>query len=351
VRKLINEVRDPSKEEDNMISSSQGDADRFTHALDDYPGCDRFFYRESTIADLGNELSIFVDNTYKTVPTEYSYCLSILAFESETEAIAPLFHVLSNRDETKESLVRHLSLFKTLVASRTRIAEVMVDFDKALIGAVQEVYPESKVLGCGFHYAQAVRRAWEKRHGRYPSQLHEAVWTLRNVLDRCELITLMKGIVARHPDIKELENFMDGYFLRTWTKVYPIPLWCHDGPFRTNNPVETFHAALKDSLGGKARSTLLFREALRTLYDSWWQDFSVEAKRRRARKREQSLRRRLRRNPERIDKKKPEKPRQRGPYHCGICGDPSHTRKICPQLLTKGGQDYFEDTPPVPDDD
>ncbi|XP_029343770.1 uncharacterized protein LOC107882574 [Acyrthosiphon pisum] len=135
-----------------------------------------------------------------------------------------------------------------------------------LMNAVQTVMPETKLMGCWFHFCQAVIR-YSKRKLNSVYHLFQsspiAARVLRMVLalphlpaDRghpdCPQHDINDGFraiinyVQQVPDIEQhLRTFLIGYVERYWlSQIVPKILSIFVCEYRTNNYLESFHSVL-----------------------------------------------------------------------------------------------------------
>eukprot|EP00644_Phytophthora_capsici_P012662 jgi/Phyca11/113211/e_gw1.23.476.1 len=136
------------------------------------------------------------------------------------------------------------------------------DFERGLINAVRDQFPDATIIGCLFHFKQAVRRNMQKL--RIPVEETKTMMK-RGFLDS---LTVMSHDRI-DPDgfqyvIKKFRAALDGngteyssdkwtqfweYFRKTWIEMYPPNLWNINGVTRTivnrtNNPLERYNREL-----------------------------------------------------------------------------------------------------------
>jgi len=66
-----------------------------------------------------------------------------------------VFFFMSRRRKRDNKKV--LKKIKSLVDS-PRVSEFVVDYEAAMWSALRKVFPDAKVIGCSFHWSQAVWR-------------------------------------------------------------------------------------------------------------------------------------------------------------------------------------------------
>ncbi|GMF50266.1 unnamed protein product [Phytophthora fragariaefolia] len=161
-------------------------------------------------------------------------------------------------------------------------AEIVCDFEAALMDSLQTQFPNAIVSGCLFHLKQAFRRTIK----RYAIPEEECVIAMtRGVLDTLTVIDsthIARGIkwVKREIKIRCAEvgvgysalKYIEfwGYFDRTWIKGYPIEVWNVYGMnneliARTNNPLERFNRELSSRFPTPHPSMASFVAVIKTM--------------------------------------------------------------------------------------
>ena len=238
---------------------------------------DFVFFKKPTLRSLTTKISIFVDTTLKTVPRPYTGCLNIMAYDPEREDVIPLFHALLRRHENIEDLNDAFLSFLLGLGTKTKIETVMADFSKTQIEAIKIAFPASKIHGCRYHFMNAIQRKWVKTNKIMPENYVEEFRLLPGLGEENEIKARLGEIKKQYPEDSRLQDFINRYFIPTWIKSIPPSLWAHNGPFKTNNSVETFHSSLLKELSKRAYTVQIFKEALKTLGKEWVQDISNEA--------------------------------------------------------------------------
>ena len=274
VKSAIQSFKEPLYKDSIMLSNSQDDSDPFTHPVLDRTSNEYVFYRKKRLETLPDKLMIFVDETFKTVPSPYLSCLNIIGYDSSKNDLIPLFHSLLAREGNEETFRRHFHLFLSALSFKTTVEGVMLDFSSSLIRAAQSVFKDARIIGCRFHFLQAIRKHLKKTFSNDQD-------TVENLMKRIKRFPGLENedglkerlgqVIQYYQDNEKVTEFFEGYFQRTWMKMHPPKLWMNNLPFRTNNPVETFHSSLKEKLERQAQTPSIFREALKELYDSWKQ--------------------------------------------------------------------------------
>ena len=110
---------------------------------------------------------------------------------------------------------------------------VHVDFEKALINAIRSQFPNAMIVGCYFHFKQALFR-WLKKSNIHPEQVLMAMEPnfidLLTIVPKKEIVKFgvphLKMVMKSMPDFKESDvKKWDGFW------AYFQRFWCSDDAF------------------------------------------------------------------------------------------------------------------------
>ena len=121
------------------------------------PGAGRFliFSTQRSQEMLGQSSSWYIDITFKVVPGIFFQLLSIHARMGSGWSFPAVFVLMPNKSRSSyETVFDELNRLKPGLMPDN----VMVDFELALIRAIEVKFPSSYVRGCFFHYCQAIFR-------------------------------------------------------------------------------------------------------------------------------------------------------------------------------------------------
>jgi len=207
------------------------------------------------------KVNLFIDCTFKCCPRGFSQCLIMMMYSSAYDTYLPVFYVLM---ESKCELVYYHALEQCIGASGWKLDAntISCDFETALINQCKLQFRSAKIVGCLFHWKQALRRKLMKCH--IPSDL---ITTLigpngtANILTEIPIEDIAgKGIAyVRYTTnegdyVKQLDIFWE-YFTNTWLKKYDPNDWNVNGCYhdenaelinRTNNPLERFNRQMNE---------------------------------------------------------------------------------------------------------
>lgn len=228
------------------------------------------FSTEENLKILSDQYHWFIDGTFKSSPQLFTQLLTIHAIKYDT--VLPLVFALvpnKTRDSYTKIIKELLNLEKNL-----RPASVMVDFEQALLGAITDVFKDTRIRGCFFHFGQCI---WRKI--QCIPEIREKY--ISNADFALNVKQLMALAFVPIPDVEEkfdelmsqsffVENEellfpLTDYFEDTWIgrpnrrrtrrpPTFSLALWNQydatltDLP-KTNNSVEGWHRAFSSLLG------------------------------------------------------------------------------------------------------
>jgi len=202
---------------------------------------------------MSSATQLYFDATFKVVPTIYYQLFTL--FVPFADFAFPVCYALMSR-KTTELYVKVFQKLQQLVPQFAP-TYAMADFEEASVAGFQHVYPDAGVGGCWFHYAQAIIKRTNK------IGLKEAYGSdadVQNVVQCLVSLPLLppEEIVAAIADVEahvlvnsshenQLRQLIR-YLKRQWINkrsVGPERLSVRDNQSRTNNVLESYHAALR----------------------------------------------------------------------------------------------------------
>jgi hypothetical protein len=213
--------------------------------------------------DLMNNLKfgkvhLFADCTFSCVPNGFSQCLVVMAHDKSTSVYVPIFYVLlqSKKEETYKHALR---LCAAAANDRLEVHNVTCDFEMGIINAMKDQF-KKPVVGCEFHWKQAVRRKL--------LALQVPKENISDLMGPDGLIHLLTEIPIADIERKGIpyirHRYNEGqhkpkfdafwkYFVDTWMVKYNPEDWNVNASNsqtnetilnRTNNPLESFNRKL-----------------------------------------------------------------------------------------------------------
>ncbi|EGZ24028.1 hypothetical protein PHYSODRAFT_325182 [Phytophthora sojae] len=208
---------------------------------------------------------LFVDCTFKACPKPFSQVAIIMGFDPAFDLYLPIFYVLLQGKE-QQTYWHMLDMVIMQCDMQVDPRTVTCDFELGLINAEREQFPGVPLVGCLFHWKQALRRKM--------LDLRIPVDTVANVMSMDEIIS--KGIPYVRSRIDESGHRVKWstfwrYFAKTWMRTYGPSTWnvntiaeAVDIVNRTNNALERFNRTLNESFTTSYPSLLTFVDVIKT---------------------------------------------------------------------------------------
>lgn len=116
------------------------------------------FYSNNDLSILCRSPTIFMDGTFKAAPRLFYQLYTIHG--TVGPYVYPLVYCLTTRksQDVYTTILTHLQAAATELGFVFEPVSVTCDFERATINAIQEVFPETNVTGCLFHWTQSVWR-------------------------------------------------------------------------------------------------------------------------------------------------------------------------------------------------
>jgi len=169
--------------------------------------------------------------------------------------IPALFILCSGKSE--ELYVRLFREILQIVGSQWKPVSIGVDFEKGLINAVRYFFENSIIIGCLFHFKQALFRKILKLGLKKPGTNWFEVLKSMTAIALEEIVDLPESLSRIQSCLGPEWIPFFNYFHNTWTKLYPATLWninylksSLDQSFicRTNNRLERYNRKLNENL-------------------------------------------------------------------------------------------------------
>ncbi|CAF3435635.1 unnamed protein product [Rotaria socialis] len=226
-----------------LIYSTTIDSRRFLLSdITNYQKRTIIFSTDEQLTTLFKAKQIMMDGTFDAVPLHFEQVYTVHGFPC---AIALLTGKSSN-------IYKHL--FDELETHATRLQlnfnpmTITFDFEKSLIKAVREKFPQAKHHGCYFHFCQTIYRKIQNlglaTHYRDDDNIRDTCRHLMSLplLPCREVEDGFEHLVSKAPPL--LSNLLD-YFRNFWFRQMPVELWnVHNIDIRTNNHAEGQHCRI-----------------------------------------------------------------------------------------------------------
>lgn len=239
--------------------------------LADYQTINRIliFASENCKTILANpNLTILCDGTFKFClkPFQQLYTLHVDLGSSKTHnnIIPVIYALLGNKTRATYKIL--FRLIKSQIP-QFNPKTILLDFEKAAMLAVKDIFPETSVRGCFFHFSRSL---WRKADeiGITKSVL------FRKHIKRCVVLAHLPKeavengwlyIMSQCPNDKNIVKFND-YFVRTWlneTSIFADKWSCNFSQHRTTNMVESWHSTVNKKINSKPKSIAHFLTILK----------------------------------------------------------------------------------------
>ena len=227
---------------------------------------------EATLGILNqHQTYLYMDGTFKISPKYFRQLWIICGHVLDSPDVTPLAYFLLE-DQHTSSYTKALQIL-VQHCPRLTVATVLCDFEQAEHNAMQEVFPDTAIQGCLFHWKQALRQFVKISEFHQDNTVKEdlqSIYGLAFIPEDAVLNTweALKTQLYANPAL--LNHSILEYVENTWIKsaVYPVKMWnVHQavltgGP-RTNNYSEGNNNALSRAVGCSNPSGGLLAETLK----------------------------------------------------------------------------------------
>ncbi|XP_049886684.1 uncharacterized protein LOC126381225 [Pectinophora gossypiella] len=184
---------------------------------------------------------VFLDGTFKVVPKPFYQIYTIHGDLGNGTVVPLLYALLPNK--TQETYKRLFNLIKEKNPD-FRPTNFKIDFEKAAINAINEIFPEAVVNGCFFHYSQAI---WKKGKKLGFTETEGG----KKFIGLCAAMAYLPHDHIPEAWLYLLHNVPNGaaataftdYMSNQWIKNSNL-FTCHGDVYRTTNHVEGWHNRL-----------------------------------------------------------------------------------------------------------
>jgi hypothetical protein len=277
-----------------LINPSDTDDRLFLQFDAEWAACDKTFQRILGWAhpDLvfllkTGPLNAFVDCTFKCVPAPFKQLMVFMVYSRAHRTYVPVFYVLvqSKLLEVYERALREIWL---ATGKMLKCISFTCDFEQNLITAGKEVFKDTTIIPCYFHWKQALRRKLVDLG--IPADVITAIAgdgghiELLTVLPVNQILQLGIPYIRQQTAALEAANprltqFWD-YFVATWLKKYKPEDWnlnkvvAQSAPTavqdfvcinRTNNALERHNRALNERFPNAHPNVMTFVNTIRLM--------------------------------------------------------------------------------------
>ena len=121
------------------------------------------FASDRQIEVLTKSKTWYIDGTFKLCRQPFSQLLTVNAFvrnDDHVKQVPLVFVVMSGRKKRDYKAV--LETVISLLPNQSRVIKTVLDFEKAMWSAIRQVIPNVELMGCSFHWTQALWRKVRK---------------------------------------------------------------------------------------------------------------------------------------------------------------------------------------------
>ncbi|XP_046686325.1 uncharacterized protein LOC124371996, partial [Homalodisca vitripennis] len=229
---------------------------------------------------LVNTQRLHIDGTFKVLP-EQLHAYQLVTIHGEfLNHLFPVAFVLMTR-KTQDSYQGVFVFLKQLIPDWNPQV-ILTDFELAMSNAAQLVWPNARVVGCFFHFAQAIYRMHRQLRLQHIVDTNvQAAKTLQMLMSLALLpaerialglrvithYAVLHGLAAR---FRILLRYMENFWMRM---VGANRFSVFGEPHRTNNALEAFHSSLLRTMGPHP-GVWKYHDNLRKIENAQWQDYN-----------------------------------------------------------------------------
>jgi len=197
----------------------------------------------------------YIDATFRICPDPFKQLIIIIALEPSTLSIHPCCYILSNSKMaiSCEKILRSIKDFDTLHNSiQIKLNSRTLNFEKGLHIASGKVFPNIKMVGCLFHFKQALHRfacrnnlktkKFKRRTNIVIKKIRRICWHKRPF----KFLERMRSSLSKKPQVKIVE-----YVWKTWGRFIKNQMLDYnsiDQKYRANSVLESYNARLKTQI-------------------------------------------------------------------------------------------------------
>ncbi|XP_039302646.1 uncharacterized protein LOC105206370 [Solenopsis invicta] len=208
------------------------------------------FTSDALLNALAESKEIYIDGTFSVVPRVPLFAQLYTIYVRYMDTGIAVAFVLCE----KRTISVYTKMWQKLKELRPleRVESVMSDYERAAMTVAREIFPNSRITGCWFHYNQAVVRRW-KSLGLMRAPRKILGLTMALPLTPANMFEQGLQIIQEEADVISAEYpavlQFAVYLRQTWLPLKE-KVSVYDIPIRTNNLVESFYCVMFRKLGG-----------------------------------------------------------------------------------------------------
>ena len=202
-----------------------------------------------------NNFNFYIDGTFVR-PVSYQQTLIFMYFDEQTELYVPGIYILMN-NKLKSSYIEIFNYINSNILNNinenNKNITITLDFESGLIESIKEVFFNAKMVGCYFHFKQAlVRNAKKLGFGKnnYKNKLLQLINNELGILPfkyNGNLNYITNKLKEYNNTYKEFTSFLE-YFKNEWITYFKNNMFLYNilpKKVRTNNALESLNGRIK----------------------------------------------------------------------------------------------------------
>ncbi|KAJ5080305.1 hypothetical protein M0811_03790 [Anaeramoeba ignava] len=210
------------------------------------------WFSDSVASSLFQANQIFIDGTFLSAAKPFTQLITIMCFDHSSRIYVPAVYAISTSSKQDMYTFIFENIFRYFLNSKWKFKYVTCDFEVSLQNAIKKVLPEAQLIGCFFHWKNAIRKKVNKLCSELDeNQKKELVESLEE-LTYIPLNMIEEKLKKIKVHFKGCEEFFK-YFQKIWMRKYSPQIWnissFPDLSQRTNGPLEGYHKRLNRRIG------------------------------------------------------------------------------------------------------
>ncbi|KAJ5079098.1 hypothetical protein M0811_14621 [Anaeramoeba ignava] len=197
----------------------------------------------------------------------FTQLITIMCFDHSSRIYVPAVYAISTSSKQDMYTFIFENIFRYFLNSKWKFKYVTCDFEVSLQNAIKKVLPEAQLIGCFFHWKNAIRKKVNKLCSELDeNQKKELVESLEE-LTYIPLNMIEEKLKKIKVHFKGCEEFFK-YFQKIWMRKYSPQIWnissFPDLSQRTNGPLEGYHKRLNRRIGHEKPKLIQMVELLKS---------------------------------------------------------------------------------------
>eukprot|EP01156_Anaeramoeba_ignava_P010233 Anaeramoba_ignava/a479144_40.p1 GENE.a479144_40~~a479144_40.p1 ORF type:complete len:607 (+),score=163.26 a479144_40:46-1866(+) len=225
------------------------------------------WFSDSVASSLFQANQIFIDGTFLSAAKPFTQLITIMCFDHSSRIYVPAVYAISTSSKQDMYTFIFENIFRYFLNSKWKFKYVTCDFEVSLQNAIKKVLPEAQLIGCFFHWKNAIRKKVNKLCSELDeNQKKELVESLEE-LTYIPLNMIEEKLKKIKVHFKGCEEFFK-YFQKIWMRKYSPQIWnissFPDLSQRTNGPLEGYHKRLNRRIGHEKPKLIQMVELLKS---------------------------------------------------------------------------------------